>query len=633
MKKKLISLVLAMVMIVACFAGCGQKGSEEAAEDINKAASENAMTLVMYLLADEEVSAEKAAAIQTAVNRITKSKFKTQLELRFYTEDEYYEKLDSAFADRKTAEANGQISNNAVDETAEDETFENKWGVVEIAYPKVNDYQVDIFYIGDTEKASGYDKYNEYVNASMLQRLDEELASSSKLLSSYITPSILKGMKEAGAGSTYAIPNNFVIGEYTYLLINKQALEDFSYDTDKGLANFTSLTADNVKMFLSDIQEYKLKAGVNAGYTHALYSNISQVELASSGVHYWGTDEEGNLSDEFSALASNVNPDAIYGQKSSYLNDGEYVMTDVLNTKFTKQLRTIKEYKEAYEFDSAEAKKAFEEGKVAVACINGGATLPEMYADDYEAVVIGKPTLKVEDLYKNMFAVSSYSSSLSRSMEIVTYLNTNEDFRNLIQYGICDTEAEILDSDGKAIKERDYKIVESDFIDPATGTPYMVVERIPNDEGKYDYVMDVNRTGNTFIAYFTVNDNPSLLDYYKKQNNDAVIDLTLGFTTDYNGYKINTEALKELRTLSEYVLGELLKCKVTPSNDEEESYDEVVTRLREELSEEGEKGACIRALQELFKSEEDPDAPCGLAFIYNQWGASKKICSIAKPEE
>ena len=628
MKKKLISLALALVMIVTCFAGCGQKDSQQAAEDINKAASENAMTLVMYLLSEQEVSPERAAAIQTAVNKITKSKFKTQLELRFFTEDEYYAQLEAAFEQRKTAEANGQVSNNASTENATEETVENKWGVVEIAYPKVSDYQVDIFYIGDTKTATGYDKYNQYVDAKMLQRLDEELASSSKLLNSYITPSILKGVKEAGGGSTYAIPNNFVIGEYTYLLVHKKALADLRYDTDKGLAEFTSLTSDTVKSFLNDIYNYKVKDGNSTDYTAALYSDISMVDLASAGVYYWGIDENGNLSNEFSLLASNMNPDAVYGQKSSYMNEGGYVMTDVLSTAFYRQLRTIKEYNEAYNFGSEEAAAAFADGKVAVACINGGAEIPAQYADDYEAIVIGRPTLNVHDLYTNMFGVSSYTSSTARSMEIITYLNTNEDFRNLIQYGICDDQAEILDSNGNVVKGRDYKLVKSDYIDPVTGEPYMVVERISNNEGGYDYVMDVNRTGNTFIAYSTVDDNPLMLDYYKKQNTDASLNLTMGFKLNYNNYQVDMDSLKELRELSAVILDRLLSCTAA-------EYDAVVGEIRDQLAEgsDSDMGECIRKLTDFVESINNPDAPKSLAFIYNEWGTSKKICTKFVPAE
>ena len=71
-----------------------------------------------------------ADAIELAVNRITKAKFKTQLELSFFTADEYYEKLEASFAAREEAEAAGLIKAPVADEeSTEEETFENEWGV------------------------------------------------------------------------------------------------------------------------------------------------------------------------------------------------------------------------------------------------------------------------------------------------------------------------------------------------------------------------------------------------------------------------------------------------------------------------------------------------------------------------
>jgi hypothetical protein len=91
-------------MIAVCFVGCGKKTDEEAADEISDKASDSAMTLAMYLLCDEEISPEQAQKIETAVNKITKSKFKTQLKLYFYTADKYYEALEASFAARAAAE-------------------------------------------------------------------------------------------------------------------------------------------------------------------------------------------------------------------------------------------------------------------------------------------------------------------------------------------------------------------------------------------------------------------------------------------------------------------------------------------------------------------------------------------------
>lgn len=594
MKKKLICLLLALVMVVACFAGCGAKDDEEAVEDINEEASASAMTLVMYLMSEEEVSEDQANAIEAEVNKITKSKFKTQLDLRFYTADKYYEALEAAFADRKAAEEAGLIiAPVEEDESTEEETYVDDWGVSQIKYPTVSDYQVDIFYLG------GYAKYKEYMDMGMLTKLDEELTSASKKLNSYISTPFLTYMKAANNG-TYAIPTNTAIGEYTYLLLNKEALADQMYDTDAGLKEIKSLTDENVQDFLADIKKYQLDdADVAESYTHALYSNLPQDVLASTGVYYWGIDDNGNLSNNFSVLASDIASGATYGAKSSYMS-----MNSVLNTKFVNQLKTVKYYDEAYDYSSDAAATAFAEGKVAVACIKGGAEIPAMYAENYEAVVVGQPTLNTMDLYENMFAVSSYTANTSRSMEVLTYLNTNEDMRNLLQYGILD---------------EDYQLVDSEYEDE-NGDPYKVVRMIKNDDDGYDYVMDINKTGNTLIAYSTEGENPALKDFIKQQNIDAVVSLTMGYRIDYKDLNIDMESLKQLKELSKTVIDALLACDYA-------SYDITVDNLTLQIS----SATYLGDLMADSVPESDEEF-CSLAYSYIEWAVEKKIYERPKEE-
>lgn len=573
MKNKLICLILALMMIATCFVGCAAKDEDEAIDDINKAASQEAATLVMYLMSEEEVSAKQEKAIEAAVNELTKSKFKTQLDLRFYTPDEYYQALEKAFADRKAAEAAGKITaTNKKDENTQDEMYEDEWGVSQIKYPGVSDYQVDIFYLG------GYNKYSEYMEMEILQKLDDEISTGSSKLSSYISTPFLTYMKSANDG-TYALPTNTAIGEYTYLLVNRDALADLDYDTTEGLKSFTGLTSDAVKDFLADIKTYQLdNADVTESYTHALYSNLSQDTLASTGIYYWGVDENGNLSNNFSALASDVN--------GKYMN-----MTNVLNTKFVEHLKTVKYYDEAYDYSSPTAATAFANGKVAVACITGGAEIPSEYADKYEAIVIGQPTLNTMDLYENMFAVSYYTASTARSMEIITYLNTDEAFRNLIQYGI---------------ENEDYRLVDSEYTD-AEGNPYKVVKPIKNNDGSYDYVMDVNKTGNTLIAYNVEGENPGLKEFIKKQNTEAQISLTMGYRVDYEGFNVDADALASLFDLSTAVLFALRSCTY-------DNFDATVEQLRTQLESE----ECVSALLADVAPEKDGDK-CGLNYSYTDW--------------
>ena len=54
-------------------------------------------------MSDGEISEDKAEQIEAAVNKITKSKFKAKIELRYFTEEEYNDALDKAFKDTEDA--------------------------------------------------------------------------------------------------------------------------------------------------------------------------------------------------------------------------------------------------------------------------------------------------------------------------------------------------------------------------------------------------------------------------------------------------------------------------------------------------------------------------------------------------
>lgn len=600
MNKRLICLLLSLVMLLACFAGCGQKGDDEVVENIEEEASEAAKTLAVYLLCEEEVSEDQKLAVETAVNKITKSKFKTQLKLYFYTADKYYTALEESFRKRQEAVDAGLIggSSSGADTEAvtEDETYTDEWGLTQIKYPDIDSFQVDIFYL------SGYEKFVEYMDMGMLSRLDEELSSASKLLNDYITPSYLSYMKSNNNG-TYAIPTNTAIGEYTYLLLNKDVLAKTRYNTTSGIANFTSLTCDAVQDVLGQVaDEYK-------DYV-PLYSCLGENGLAVSGIKYWGTDADGVLSNEFSVLGSEYDVNAKYKSQESYMSS----IGSILNVaSFNDQLKTLKKYKALGYFGTEQDLK---DGKAAVAYVKGSPDVVAQYGDKYEAVVIGKPTLTTEDLYKNMFAVSSYTESLSRSMEIVTYLNTNEDFRNLILYGI---------------EDENYELVDSDYLD-GDGLPYKVVRRLNNS-----YMMDVNKTGNTLITYTLEGGNPTLNDFIKEQNNHAKISITMGFGLDVTDYSVDMTQFDELRTLSASILQriESLDVGVKPSDYATEAefnaafdsaFKEAIAAINADIT----AATCVSTLRSYAEPASEEDT-CGLGFAYHYW--AQNVVKIYVEEE
>ena len=586
MNKRIISLLLALVMIAACFAGCAKKTDEEAIADTNEAASENAITLAMYLLAEKEVSAEQEEKIEKAVNKITNAKFKIKLDLFYYTEEEYYEALDNSFKARMEAEENGLIKPPADEESKDDIMIKDELGVSHILYPTIDSFQVDIFYVG------GYEQFIKYMDfaynddgdtALMYSKIDDQIKGSAKVLEDSISPNLLSYMKSMNNG-TYALPTNTDIGEYTYLLINKDVLEKTRYNTTSGLAQFTSLTCAATRSVLSQVAtSYKQYV--------PLYSCLGEDGLAVSGIKYWGVDENGVPTTEFSALASAYSTSALYGTTASYMSSMDNVMS---NSSFVSQLTYLKQYK-SYGYFGTE--KDFEDGKVAVAYMKGTADIPAKYADNYEAVIIENPTLTTEDVYSNMFAVTSYTSSVKRSMDILAYLNTDVTFRNLILYGI---------------EGENYQLVESDYVDD-NGDPYMVVRRL-ND----NYMMDVAKTGNTFKAYVLEGEDPSLVEFYKIQNNSMKIDLTMGFHYEWQDYKVSAEYLQELRELSARIYQKIAEIDCT----DDSTINRDITAIRNEIN----RQDCIYELANM--PEEDMgkgETTCTLMYAYYSWAVFNKI--------
>ena len=560
--------------------------TEEAIADTNEAASENAITLAMYLLAEKEVSPEQEAKIEKAVNDITNAKFKIKLDLFYYTADKYYEALEESFKARMEAEEEGLIQKPVDDENQEDVMVKDELGVSHILYPTIDGFQVDIFYVGGYEQFIkymdfNYDEKDPKATAMMYSKIDDQIKGSAKVLEDSISPNLLSYIKSMNNG-TYALPTNTNIGEYTYLLLHKDVLAKTRYNTANGLAQFTSLTCAATRSVLSQVAtSYKQYV--------PLYSCLGEDGLAVTGIKYWGVDENGVPSTEFSALASSYSTSALYGTMDSYMPSLDSVMG---NTSFVNQLTYLKQYK-SYGYFGTE--KDLKDGKVAVAYMKGSADIPVKYADNYEAVIIENPTLTTEDVYSNMFAVSSYTTSVKRSMDILAYLNTNVEFRNLILYGI---------------EGENYQLVESDYVDE-NGDPYMVVRRL-ND----NYMMDINKTGNTFKAYVLEGEDPSLVEFYKIQNNAMKIDLTMGFHYEWQDYKVSAEALEELRELSARVYKMLEEIDCT--NDD--TIRRGINSVRNAIFAED----CIMELNELIEPGKN-DTICTLGYAYYSWAVLNKI--------
>ena len=161
---------------------------------------------------------------------------------------------------------------------------------------------------------------------------------------------------------------------------------------------------------------------------------------------------------------------------------------------------------------------------------------------EYYVVVAEYPEATEEELYGNMYAVYANSNYLARSMEVITYLNTNKEFRDLLQYGI---------------EDQHYQIIE----DKTTGK---TTARVLSNEKYGIYRMDIEKTGNCFIATPPESMGVDAWVYAKSQNNDSLVNPLMGF--DFNAmtadsdYSLDVALIDHIAELNAEALDLISEC-------------------------------------------------------------------------
>ena len=506
MNKKLTTLLLAMMLALGSFTGCSSQATEEDVEATadTEEAARISMTLSLWLPTSKNTTEEAIELAEAQINRLTQAKFDTAIDLKAIPEDKYQETIDGELdriaaaliaeeeeAERKRKElkelkAQGITVEETEEETteapAEEETIVNELGISVIKYPEVGANQLDIFLV------QGYDNYLRYIENEQIQQLDGELSGNSKILKTYIYPTYLT---LANVSGTYAIPNNHPVGEYQYFLVNKELVEKYDYNP-KDLSTFLKC-----QDFIKDMG-YQVDQG-NEDITPLLG------EVEAFNMVYWGEDPN-----EWSVLASQITNTMSYNVKAapkSIFSTNVYV-------------NTVGMMKELSELGYIGDGKVDEGEKFAVGVISGDASIVEQYEDEYYVNIYAKPMMTEEDAYGSMFAVSSYSKSLSRSMEVLTYLNTSSDIRTILQYGA--------------------QGVHWDYDDEDTKETISILSD--------DYQMDIVKTGNVYMTYPGEGISMDYWAYGKQQNIDSISSPYMKFTGYVND--ANKAQLAELAELS-----------------------------------------------------------------------------------
>ena len=413
--KRILGAFLALTMSVP-FA---MTGCQKEADDIDSQSSiRQNVTLNMYVVTEDNTVPEQATEVQMALNEILLPEYKTTVKINYVTADKYWEEIDKAEAEAiayqekvkaeeeaareaaKQANLSGNKNKPAKEEEVDMEELEEELNeeynelVDQIFEQKdivLENPQLDIFVVNSAEK------YKELVDAKRLAPLDSYITLENKILNSYIYPTFMTAAK-LGGNATYGLPVNKPIGQYEYLVFNKELLDKYNYSSED------LKTLDSLSAYLALIKANEPDV---VPLAHAAGPQFFE---------YFG--KEGD------ALGLTANQIIV----SAFSEDADKVVKN--------HFATIRNYKLAGYIPDA-----YTEGtKFAVDIRKGYADSPEIWskqdATEYVCEVYKRPVATNDNTLDSVFVVSAVSKNPQRAAEIIRHFNTDPVLANMLQYGI-----------------------------------------------------------------------------------------------------------------------------------------------------------------------------------------------------
>lgn len=575
MMKRLICLMLGLVMVLMLLVSCSD--DSDAVDEINKEASRYTTTLNFWIITEsslvanadelratliahklstgkaidlsiehakqsEEAQAKIAEVCGTAeqmeavyqvhriieaINKITKQKFKTQVNLKYLLEADYYPAVEKAFTDHEAAIAEAKKNGISLKiDTSAQETILDEYGVPQLKYPEIKDYQVDILYMGNAQKL------REYVDKEWLINVDGLMENSAVELSYYINKVLLDSCKYYGAA--YGVPNNTIIGEYTFLAVD-EALANEYLTTPEELG--ASLFSNNAYRFL----QYVYNRAETEEKVYPIYSENGKVDL--NMLHYWSYDLDSAPGDciltpeEFSLFGGFYESGAKQGSTLGYSN---ILTSPAYSSNLQKKIEYEKTGADTPEDVTDDFITTDPTAKAAVRIVKGGwETGVALESQGYTVLTVEAPRATDEAVFGSMFCIGSHTSDEERAMEVIAYLNTNTEFRNLLQYGV---------------ENENYTL---HTVKDANDNDLVYARNVETNL----YHMDIQKTGNLFLAYPNSAANVLLWEYGKQQNLNAVSYPTVGLYFNLKDYKVDDVAIRMVAAVSKsfetYVLNNL----------------------------------------------------------------------------
>lgn len=362
--KRIISLILCLLMTCLFITGCSDSTLDDFKNDLGKyddlelPSERTAMELDFYIICDESTTESSKSTVESYINSHLSDLYNTTLDIHYLTQDEYQAKVE--------ADA--------------EKTGEDRADIVLVAGKSMFDSLYSKNYLADITY---------YYSTKKFGLLKTQIAGAIMRSSVVYVPAIDSNGKEYQSARYFTVPNNHVIGQYEYLLIDKDKAREFNF-ADRKIELMTTYEST---------EELRNMIGADAD----LY--VKQVS-------------------------------GIFDDKAKYEAEGYFC--------------------NIVSYPTADLEEAFKSGFSIVRH-----PLDTRYKDSEDDI-----SLESKEAYKEYY---------ERCMEIIYALNTDVDFRNLLQYG-------------------------------HKGTNYTYDEEkdmvVSYTEGAGVYKMNLEYTGDVFKAYF-----------------------------------------------------------------------------------------------------------------------------------
>ena len=477
-------MLLALFMVIPVLVSCSSE-SETKENSTKLEGPRSTIWLTLYAITDEKTTDEAIKEVQEKVNNLTYLRYKTFLELKYYTKSEYQAALDEAQEKfEKLAEEAALISESIKASQKADKAAEKTMSAEELRKKKqaerlaakesvraskqaeqerldrieqgleeppapVSDPQMDLVFI------ESFDKLVDMIDAELLVKLDGYLNENYTILSDYIQSSVMNGVRNAGNGTTYAIPTNSLLTpDGSFLLVNKALADKYKVDMSKVKTIF-DMTPYLATIKANEPTVLPVEKPVTTLADIDFYGPVgSGLGVVNSEEQWLGTSGEA------------VNPFAASNAKDHFELMYEWRMAGYFTTAKT-----------AFTEDST-----YEEMMVAAPedadadwfmTVRDGSyyDIEKWENEGYYVVTHKSPEYTTENSLKTFYGISVNTKHKDRCMEILKMMTTEPELKNLLQYGI-------------------------------EGVHYTVNEdKATITRSSNDYIMDFYGTGNTFIGY------------------------------------------------------------------------------------------------------------------------------------